>query len=232
MTSTMSAVRMRASAAVVALCSIVFAARPVRAQDPPPRIPWVVIDLHANIPRFPSDSQGLADSRGMTLAELPGSGLGAQVALNLYPLKWKAVTFGVGMALMAGRSSQTPDAATIAAAALSGLTAPRPAEEKFSTYAPQLSFNFGNGFGWSYISGGLGQSMWSVVPQGQEGYPPDSEPLKTLNYGGGARWFMKRHVGFSLDVRFYAISPGTTYNGIVGSPRTTLTVISAGVSVK
>ena len=109
----------------------------------------------------------------------------------------------------------------------------RPSEERFSTFAPQLSLNFGNGHGWSYISGGIGYSNWAVVPEGQEGFAADSEPLKTLNYGGGARWFAKPHLAFSLDVRLYAINPGTPYiAGSPGSPRTTLLIIGAGISVK
>ena len=43
---------------------------------------------------------------------------------------------------------------------------------------------------------------------------------------------MKSHLAFSFDVRFYAINPGTEYIGLPGSPRTTLTIIGAGVSVK
>ena len=61
--------------------------------------------------------------------------------------------------------------------------------------------------------------------------------MKTINYGGGARWFIKSHVAFSFDVRFYAINPGVVLarpNGTLreGSPRTTLTAIGAGVSIK
>ena len=77
---------------------------------------------------------------------------------------------------------------------------------------------------------------WALVPEGQEGFAADSEPLKTINYGGGARWFAKPHLAFSLDVRFYAINPGTPYivgpDGPVGSPRTTLLIIGAGISLK
>jgi hypothetical protein len=134
------------------------------------------------------------------------------------------VTFGVGGEFATGRARQTPTATE---------TTLRPATERFTTLAPQLSFNFGTGTGWSYISGGLGRSTWAVVPQGQEGFPADSEKLKTINYGGGARWFMKTHLAFSFDVRFYAINPGTPYfAGALGSPRTTLLVIGAGVSIK
>jgi hypothetical protein len=182
---------------------LIVAARPARAQEPPPPIPFLVIDLHGTVPRFPSDDQALADSRGMQLGELPGSGLGVQIGLHVYPLRWRAITFGLGGELTAGRSHQTP------LEPAPGATALRPSDERFVSAAPQISFNFGTGHGWSYIS----------------------ERLKTVNYGGGARWFMKNHLAFSFDVRFYAINPGTPYLA-TGSPRTTLTIISAGVSVK
>jgi hypothetical protein len=199
------------------------AARPAAAQDPPPKIGPFVVDVHATVPRFPQDQQ-LAQSRGMTLAELPGSGLGLQIGAHFYPLRWRAITFGVGGEFATGRASQTPQPTQINL---------RPATERLTTIAPQLSFNFGTGNGWSYISGGLGRSTWAVVPEGQEGFAADLEVLKTIDYGGGARWFMKSHVGFSFDVRFYALNPGTPFfAGVLGSPRTTLVVIGAGVSVK
>jgi hypothetical protein len=59
----------------------------------------------------------------------------------------------------------------------------------------------------------------------------DDERIKTINYGGGARWFIKPHVAFSFDVRFYAINPSSS-GAFAASPRTTLVVIGAGVSVK
>ena len=202
---------------------VLAAALPVRAQDPPPRIPWFVIDAHGSIPRFPSDDQALADSRSMQLAELPGRGLGLQLGLHLYPLRWRAITFGVGGELAVARSNKTPPE-----------TDPllRPAKERFRSLAPQLSFNFGNGNGWSYLSGGIGQSKWAITPVGLEDNPQDDEPLKTINYGGGARWFIKSHVAFSFDVRLYAINPGLPLDGRPASPRTTLMVIGAGVSIK
>lgn len=205
----------------IAIWMGLLVARPAVAQDPPPRIGPYVVDLHATMPRFPQDVQ-LAASRDMDLLELPGSGLGVQIGVHLYPIRWRAVTFGIGGEFATGRARNTPVAAAL-----------RPATERFTTLAPQLSFNFGTGTGWSYISGGLGQSTWAVVPQGQEGFAADSEKLKTINYGGGARWFMKTHLAFSFDVRFYAINPGTPFVvGALGSPRTTLLVIGAGISVK
>jgi len=214
--------RVFASATLITLITL-LAAHPVLAQDPPPKIGPYVVDLHATIPRFPDDQQ-LAQSRRMLLAELPGSGLGVQVGVHVYPVRWRAVTFGIGGEFATGRAKQTPTAAQVSL---------RPSTERFTTLTPQLSFNFGTGNGWSYISGGLAQSTWAVVPKGQEGFAADAEKLKTINYGGGARWFMKRHVAFSFDVRFYAINPGTPFfAGALGSPRTTLLVIGAGVSVR
>ena len=226
----MTGVRMRCPATrvgVFLLCAFVSGARFARAQDPPPRIPWFVIDAHASVPPFPSDDQELANSRAMVLAELPGRGWGAQLGAHFYPLRWRVITFGVGGEVAAGRATKTPSTDETSNVIL------RPAKEVFRTFAPQLSFNFGNGNGWSYLSGGIGYSTWALVPEGQvDDYPPDSEPLYTINYGGGARWFIKPHLAFSFDVRFYAINPGAAFGELPGSPRTTLMVIGAGVSLK
>jgi hypothetical protein len=199
------------------------AASMARAQDPPPRIPLFVVDLHGTFPRFPSDVP-IADSRGLQLGELPGPGLGFQVGAHFYPLKWKAITFGIGGEFTANRSRSTP-AATADPSILA-------TEERFSAGSGQLSFNFGTGSGWSYISGGIGQSQWSIVPAGQEPFNKDVDRLKTVNYGGGARWFIKPHLAFSFDVRFYAISPTQPEFGFPGGPRTTLLIIGAGMSLK
>ena len=210
------------------LFAVLLGARPVRGQDPPPRIPWFAVDLHGSAPGFPSDDAELAASRGMKVEELPGRGLGVQVAAHLYPLRWRAVTFGIGGELAASRARRTPP---------QGVPGLRPSTERYTSIAPQLSFNFGTGHGWSYLSGGMGQSTWAITPEGQENDPADSEKLKTINYGGGARWFIKSHLAFSFDVRFYAINPGPALlrtDGTVrpGSPRTTLLAIGAGVSIK
>ena len=77
-------------------------------------------------------------------------------------------------------------------------------------------------------------SLWSIIPDGGQPRPVDEEPLRTINYGGGARWFIKPHLAFSLDVRFYDIANGTPELGLgfPGSPRTVLLVIGAGISIK
>jgi len=209
-------------------CTLIFAflfplSSAAFAQEPPPRIPIFAIDLHGTVPRFPS-SPGLAASRSMTLAELPGAGLGLQGIVTLYPIRWRAITFGIGGEVTANRSQHE---------APTGTPGVRGAEEKFLSASPQLSFNFGSGHGWSYLSGGIGVSQWSLIPDDRaDPLPSDSERLKTVNYGGGARWFAKPHLAFSFDVRFYAINPGSPYLTNPGSPRTTLFIVGAGVSFK
>jgi hypothetical protein len=229
--STMLRVPMRLPIAAVVVVLLASLSTSAAAQDPPPPIPWVVVDLHGSIPRFPSESAELAASRDMEIAELPGRGFGVQVGLHVYPLKTRIVTIGLGGELAIGRSSQTP----IPGANVGGVPL-RSSEERITSLSPQLSLNFGNGSGWSYISAGLGQTTWFLAPSDLVDYPGNSDKLKTLNYGGGARWFIKPRLAFSFDVRFYAISPGFayTYNGYnyPAPPRETLLIIGAGISIK
>jgi hypothetical protein len=210
---------------LLVMLAVLVLSCPVGAQDPPPKIGPFVIDMHGTMPRFPGKDQQLADSRGLLLQELPGGGLGIHAGAHVYVFSWKAVTFGLGGDLTLARSHK--DAPQIASNLFGRATT-----ERFTHIAPQLSFNFGDGDGWSYLSGGIGASTWSVVPDGQAAQAPDSERLSTINYGGGARWFIKRHLAFSFDVRFYAIDPSTPLPGRPNGPRTTLLSMGAGVSVK
>jgi hypothetical protein len=104
--------------------------------------------------------------------------------------------------------------------------------ERFTSISPQLSLNFGDGDGWSYLTGGLGRSTRSIVPSGADPLPADEEALRTFNYGGGARWFARPRLAFAVDVRFYATDPGTPQGALPGSPRSTFLVIGAGVSLR
>jgi hypothetical protein len=196
---------------------------PVRAQDAPSRIGPFVVDVRATFPKFKQQDAQLADSRGLDVSQLPGAGIGVDAAAHVYFLTWKAVTVGVGAQLTLARSHTPPP---------STADGPRSVTERFMAIAPQLSLNFGNGDGWSYLSGGVGPSVWSIIPEGQASTPADEERLKTVNYGGGARWFMKPGLAFTFDVRFYAIDPGTPQLGHAGSPRTTMVILGAGISVK
>jgi hypothetical protein len=223
---------MRHLAVVCLFAGSIAGARTACAQGPPPPIPRFVIDLHPAVAMFPNDLQQLSDSRGLTLSELPGWGIGGQVGAHVYLFKWKAMTVGVGGEAVIARASSTPSAAALAAAAAATppTPAPVPVSERLAGISPQLSFNFGTGHGWSYVSGGIGRSQLSLHPTAESPGFADTEVLLTLNGGAGARWFIKPHLAFSFDVRFYDVRPGSTFQP--GSPYVPVLIIGAGISVK
>ena len=205
---------------IAAFAALAAAVAPVAgAQDPPPKIGLIAVDLHGTIPRFP-ENETLALSRAMLVDELPGVGLGLHGGIHIYPFRFKAVTFGFGVDATIARAHQSAPQRSEEAFG-------RAATETFSHVAPEISFNFGTGDGWSYVSGGIGPGVWSVVPEGGPTLAANSERLQTINYGGGARWFIKRHLAFSVDARFYAVNPSTPADGLPGGPRETLLFVGA-----
>jgi len=218
-----SSARMRRVALVIVVAAVVFRGPAASAQDPPPPLPRVVVDLQGLVPVFPNDATQLAASRALTVTELPGAGLGGRAGAHVYFIKYRVITLGVGGEVVVGKSGSAPVGAS------SGLV---PVDERLITMASQVSFNFGSGHGWSYLSGGIGRSRWSLHPSGAADTSADTESLPTVNYGGGARWFAKSHLAFSFDVRIYEIQPGTAVGARPGSPRTRLFTVGAGISLK
>jgi len=94
-----------------------------------------------------------------------------------------------------------------------------------------VSMNFGSAAGWSYLSGGLGFSTLKIET-------PESDPLqvaprrKTINFGGGGRWFLKDHLAFTFDVRFFLMDPVAADEHVTPSPGMRTMVFSAGVSFR
>jgi hypothetical protein len=187
------------------------------------------------IGRFAADVRGIfarhkaepsvATDLGVVPANMPTRSFGLSGDVHFYPWRLKKITFGVGGELVIARGSRTVEPTTA--------TAPQgPAVRRhFSELSPQISFNFGHRNGWSYISGGIGRSKLYV----ERDDAPVSDPpnRKTINYGAGARWFTNHHVAFSIDLRWYAVSPQlATPNGGVAQPRTTLMVLSAGIGLR
>lgn len=222
---------MRRAALALVAATVLSANERAFAQEPPAPIPRVAVDVHGIIPVFPNDNAQLAASRvvltdpvrSLSVGELPGAGLGGRVGVHFYLFKWKVITVGVGGEVFSARSTSAPPDATI------GLMA---VNERLTSADGQVSFNFGSAHGWSYLSGGMGRSQWSIVPAGQSAISADIETLPTVNYGGGAHWSIKRHLGFSLDLRLYEIQPGTATIVGPGSPRTRLLVFGAGIFLK
>jgi hypothetical protein len=205
--------------AVCLTCSL-FSSRIVDAQEPVPKIGPFVADLHLTIPRF-TDNALVAASRELQPTELPGHGLGIDVGAHVYPLRIGPVTIGIGAAATVSRGRKSADATL----------GTRAVEERFTSIGPQLSLNFTGRTGWSYLSGGIARSTWYIVPEGSAPFSADTERIRSFNFGGGARWFAKSHLAFSLDVRFHMIPAGGQFAADT-TPQTLLFFVGAGISVK
>lgn len=181
------------------------------------------VDIRGALARYGRDPV-LASNVGAAPARLPANGLGIDVGAHWYFFRWRAITFGIGASVLTSRGEQPPSSDGQGGTGAGVRTT-------FSAVAPQLSFNFGTRRGWSYLSGGMASSRFHVAtdPRADE---PDRR-AKTINYGGGARWFTRPHLAFTFDVRVYAISPQPAAGaGAPATPRMTLLVVSVGVAIK
>lgn len=182
-----------------------------------------------------SDDPGLATFLGVTKENLPTRGLGIVFGAHVYPLRMgRHVALGVGGELVFSRGSKTLklEADEEDEEPADGPTV----DARLSAVSPQVSLNFGGRDGWSYLSGGIGWTKSSSEVKRETVAPTvsaDGTPrTSTINYGGGGRWYMKRHIAFSFDVRFYAIRPQAGTATLPTLARRRLLMLSAGVSFK
>ena len=215
---------LRLSALVCALF-VLLVPTAAGAQTGPQPIPRFAADVRVAIPRFKADPI-VTTPLGVTVDDLPTRGLGVVAGAHLYLLRTRAVTFGFGAEILRSRARRTRPAAEEG-----GQEGPT-VETRLSALSPQLSFNFGHREGWSYISGGLGSATLVTEIDVERTATAESPSSKTINYGGGARWFTGRHVAVSLDLRFYAVSPRTATATTPGYPRMTVMVFSGGIGFR
>lgn len=232
----MSSAHVRTALRVAFLLALTAAGAAAQDEEP---IGRYVIDLRGSIVSL-NRSGELAEPRGLRADQLPPRGIAVDLGGHFYVFRWKAITFGVG-ASVTSTSAHRPPAAPEEMAPAPAEAPPDPAEmppdgaipfvtTRFTAVSPQLSFNFGHRYGWSYLGGGLGTSRLNVYPQ--QATTPPQRRARTLNYGGGARWFLTPNVALSLDLRFFAVSPLEQLGEQPGSPRMTLTAANVGVSIR
>jgi hypothetical protein len=207
----------------------VFTASPaaVSAQEiPPDHLPIgrYVADARVSFPGFKQDP-GIATAIGATVLNLPTRALGFVVGAHWYPVRMGIVTFGLGGEIAAAGRGRTLNTGTETNRRDVTVNA------RFAAISPQVSFNFGARDGWSYISGGIGWATFTAERQDQPLSDPESR-IKTINYGGGARWFARKHLAVSMDLRFYAVNPQLPTNSRPGFPRMTLMAFSVGAAIR
>jgi hypothetical protein len=110
---------------------------------------------------------------------VPARGFGYDVGGHVYLFNLGSARLGLGVNVIGLRGTAT-DATTT-----------------FNILAPQLSFNFGSSDGWSYLSFGAGTARVHAEETGTS---------SAINAGGGARWFIKRHLGIGFDLRLHRIA--------------------------
>ena len=192
-------------------------------QEPKPRpIGRGVLDVRVAFPRFKALA-GIATPLGVNTTDLPGHGMGLVFGAHWYAARIKVITVGLGGELLVSHGTRNVKQS-------SGAEGPA-ITTRFWSFSPQISLNFGKREGWSYVSAGLGSGRFETER--------DDKPLadaekraKALNYGGGARWFPRKHVALSLDLRFYAVSPQEETTTRPDVPRAKILVMSGGIAFK
>lgn len=221
--------------ALIALAALVLAATPSAAQPVDEPLPRIVADVHGMWGGVPSSAGWVPEVPLAT--PIPNRGFGVSLGAHLYPLRLGIVAFGLGASAIVAQGIGNPSEVVAPGGSSSpSTTTPLPVVKTSTTsLVPQLSMNFGHRFGWSYLSAGYGptrvDSMAAAVGTSLAVTAPDRwNPA--LNFGGGARWFMKRHLGASFDLRFVKLSSRASTATAIGAKRTQIVNLLVGISVQ
>lgn len=188
--------------AAIIVAAGVLSGAPVAAQTAPPG-PWI-IDLRGATTSLPTAASFFPGLPADTL--VPARGFGFDVGAHVYLLTLGPSRVGVGANYVRTRGTAQGVASTL------------------QTLAPQVSFNFGTNRGWSYLGAGIGRaSLRMTVNRGSGDLTSESGGTSAINVGGGARWFLARHLAVGFDVRFHRLAR---------PQKTTLAGFSVGLSVR
>lgn len=205
-----------------------LATSPAAAQAPKEGLPRFAIDLHGASVGLPTAEGWIPVVSADT--PVPGRTWGVSGGANVYLFKLGAMTFGVGAQVATGRGKGEPLPATTGAAP----TAPVVITQ-ITSLLPQVSMNFGHKLGWSYLSAGYGQTKVSSSASAVGATPGTVVPESwnpALNFGGGAKWFMKPHLGASFDVRFTKLGSRAATATLPSAKRTQMVTFAVGISIQ
>ena len=211
---------------------VLLLSAPAAAQTNTDRLPWFVVDAHAATVGLPQAEGWVPDLTGTPV--FPGRNWGIAGGATVYPFRMGRMTIGVGASLIAGRGSA--DTVTVTGSGSTAVeTVTAVVHTAATSLAPQLSLNFGRRLGWSYISAGIGRTKVSSRSDAigtTLGVTVPSAWNQALNFGGGARWFMKPRLGAGFDVRFVQLGSRSPTAVLASARRTRMWNISAGISIQ
>lgn len=198
------------------------ATAPARRSPPDNRIPVGVIDARVVMASLGSDTQ-TASNLFVTAAELKSRAFGLGGGVHLYPLRGKSIALGIGAeAIQAQNSFETVNPTTLKP---TGTVYYR----RLRGVSGQVSLNFGHNRGWSYLTVGAGPTTFESH---LATLAPDGLSDMTLNFGGGARWFAKEHLAFTVALRFYRTPPALATANTASRLKNSVLVMSAGIAIK
>lgn len=215
---------------VAALC-VLLASVPAGAQNAP-RLPWFAVDVHAATVGIPQAEGWVPDLGTSTM--YPGRNFGVSGGLTIYPVKLGRFTFGIGTTLSAAKATAKTEVVSGSGASQT-VTVSQIVRTSVTNLIPQVSINFGRRLGWSYVSAGLGRtkvrSRADAIGTTPEIVVPEAWN-SALNFGGGAKWFMKPHLGAGFDIRFVKLASRSPTDVLPSAKRTQQWTISAGISIQ
>lgn len=210
---------------------LLLASAPASAQTSE-RLPWFALDAHGAWVSLPTAEGWVPPVPATT--PLPGRAWGVAGGATVYPLKTGLITWGLGVSMHTGKSTSDPLMSTETATAPSVPTTTT-VTTQITSLLPQISMNFGHKLGWSYLSAGYGKSKVVSSSAAFGTAPPQTVPEAwngAINFGGGARWFMKPHLGAGFDVRFTKLGSRAATDVLPAAKRTQMVTISVGISIQ
>jgi hypothetical protein len=150
-------------------------------------------------PTQPPSNEPSSTPTSTTTLIVPSRGFGGEAGAHVYPLGLGPARLGIGASVVYARATAPDTVLTM------------------QMIVPQLSFNFGTSNGWSYLSAGAGPVRIRTTR---------TFNTRSINAGGGARWFLNNHMAIGFDIRMHKLAA----RGAL--PQTTLVSASVGLSLK
>ena len=218
---------------VVFVLLVLFLAAPVAAQAPKEGLPRFAFDLHGGKVGLPTAEGWVPIVNADT--KVPGRAWGVSGGGNVYLLKLGVMTLGAGAHLATGRGKSESLSIVTGSGANAVTTTTPTVITSITSILPQVSMNFGHKLGWSYLSVGYGKTKVSSSKSAIGAVPGTVVPEAwnpAINFGGGAKWFMKRHLGASFDVRFTKLSSRGATAVLPSAKRTQMVTLAVGISIQ
>ena len=211
--------------ALAGLVALAVTAAPAAGQAASPPGPWIV-DIRGITSSVPTD---LSFYPAQSAAFVPSRGFGLDLGGHVYVMTVGPARLGLGANVVLLRSTATEP---VAPADADGDDDVLPAQRltlNLRTVAPQVSFNFGSRDGWSYLSAGMGIGSVATRVEGATTAERRSGRLRSINFGGGARWFLNPRMAIGFDIRAHSLAAA---GGESPTPRVRAVAVSAGLSLR